>query len=135
MCNETPQAKQRWTLLLVTSRPGQLHDLVQGIRSHPSVDLVIAAGLPEAVAALENAPPVLAIVDNRAGDATGLDVVRRLIKINAFVHTAVLSDADEEEFHHRSEGLGILTRLPLQPDSQDLLRLFDALRRLVPDFP
>ena len=123
---------QPQTILLITSRPGQLHHLAQAIGNDPASNLMIVSSLQEAVAAFENESPVLAVVDHRVGDDTGLDVIRRLINVNAFVHTAILSDCDEDEFHRTSEGLGILTRLPLQPEPTDVQRLFSALRRLQP---
>jgi DNA-binding response OmpR family regulator len=123
---------QQQTILLITSRPGQLQDLAGEIGDDPAARLLTVTTLRDAEAAAKSASPVLAIVDERVGDATGLDVVRHLIGIDAFIHTAVLSDADEEEFHRLSEGLGILSRLPLQPERKEVRRLLETLRRLLP---
>jgi DNA-binding response OmpR family regulator len=125
---------QQQTILLITSRPGQLQDLAGEIGDDPAARLLTVTTLREAEEAAKSASPVLAIVDERVGDATCLDVVRHLIGINAFIHTAVLSDADEEEFHRLSEGLGILSRLSLQPERKEVRRLLETLRRLLPPF-
>lgn len=36
----------------------------------------------------------------------------------------------EEDFHEATEGLGILTALPLQPDAADAARLLQLLDKL-----
>jgi hypothetical protein len=57
----------------------------------------------------------LVIVDQQVGPVSGLDVIRQLLGVNAFVHTAVLSDMDDAAFHEQCEGLGVLCRLPTTP--------------------
>jgi ActR/RegA family two-component response regulator len=118
-------------ILLVTSRREQLSELAEELRKDPGVNLLVAASLQEALDMLRHWVPVMAIVDERVGGAAGLDLIRRFIEINAFVHSAVLSDTADETFHQQSEGLGILARLPLQPGEEDARRLLDDLRRVL----
>jgi DNA-binding response OmpR family regulator len=121
------------TVLLITSRPDGLQELTRGIDKEPGLKVRAAYTMDEALAVLADDPPLLAVIDDSVGEVSGLDVVRRLMRIDAFLNTAVLSALDEETFHRRSEGLGILARLPLQPDAGDVARLLEALRRVVPD--
>lgn len=119
------------TILLITSRPDQLQELVEEIRRDPEAGLMVAVSAQDALTIVGQRGPALVVVDDRVGDMTGLELVRHLIQANAFVHTAVLSDATEEDFHRDSEGLGVLTRLPLQPGKEDARRLLERLRRVL----
>ena len=76
--------------------------------------------------------PVLAIVDQEVGGSSGLNIVQHLLAVNAFIYTAVLTDMDEAHFHERSEGLGILSGLPLDPGQKDALDLLEKLRQMAP---
>jgi DNA-binding response OmpR family regulator len=115
-------------ILLVTSRLEQLSELAKGLRKEPDVNLLIAVTVQEALDMLRQRVPVLAIVDEQTEGITGLDLIRRFIEVDAFVHTAALSDITEEAFHQASEGLGVLARLPLRPGGEDARRLLHKLR-------
>jgi hypothetical protein len=70
------------------------------------------------------------IVDASLPDMEGLDLVRRLLPVNAMVHTAVISELPEERFHEVSEGLGVLGRLPPRPTAAQAAELLGRIRRL-----
>jgi hypothetical protein len=55
----------------------------------------------------------------------------RLIMVNAMANTAVMSSLPEDEFHDKSEGLGILCRLPARPTGNDSAALLQKLRAVV----
>lgn len=63
-------------------------------------------------------------------EADARRAVMDLLLVNAAVPTAVLSPMPEEDFHEATEGLGILTALPLQPDAADAARLLQLLDKL-----
>jgi hypothetical protein len=56
-----------------------------------------------------------------------------LLSVDAFVHTAVLSDLDDTAFHDQSEGLGILCKLPILPGRQETRDLIERFRQMLPD--
>ena len=67
-------------------------------------------------------------------------VVRRavidVLMINAAVHTAAVTNLEEEAFHDAMEGLGMLMSLPTSPGPHDVERLLDALEALeLPNSP
>ena len=50
---------------------------------------------------------------------------------NAMVNTAVISPFSDVGFHDKSEGLGVLHRLPLEPGGNDAEVLLQQLRAIV----
>ena len=72
-------------------------------------------------AAIEQAhakSPTLCVVDDSLTDAGPFALVATLMREDAFLHTAVVTELSPEAFHEAGEGLGILmrykaTRMPL----------------------
>ena len=52
------------------------------------------------------------------------------MRVNALVHTAVVTDMAEEAFHDAMEGLGILASLPTEPGAYDASRLVHLLNEI-----
>ena len=59
----------------------------------------------------------------------GQDVIG-IMRMNALVHTAVVSDMPEDVFHDVMEGLGILASLPTSPAAEDARRVTRLLTEL-----
>lgn len=118
--------------LLVTSRPQALEAFAQGLRSVPGTNLVWAPDGESALVALRATPLTLVVVDETLPDIPGLDLVRRIVAVNAFVSTALVSTLPAGEFHEVSEGLGILAQLPPQPGVTEARQLLDLVERLAP---
>lgn len=119
-------------ILLISVRGDHLIEFSDALQLKGEVSLTVATTFEAAVHQLADSQPALIVVDEEVGGLSGLDVVRRLMEVNAFIDTAVLSSMDEETFHQHSEGLGILARLPLQAGKQDAQRLLGLLRRSRP---
>jgi DNA-binding NtrC family response regulator len=119
--------KRPRTILLVTTRSSQMLPFTEELLRETRMQLITVGSADEALDAARRKKIVLAIVDDRIAETAGLDLIKRLIEIDAFMHTAVLSDAGEEDFHNRSEGLGVLARLALMPDQKDARRLCGLL--------
>ncbi len=119
-------------ILLVTTRPSHMLPFSRELRDASGMQIVVVGSAEEAIAAARRSSVVMAVVDDLIGDNGGLDLIRHLIHIDAFMHTAVLSDADESTFHDRSEGLGILAKLSLMPGQKDARRLWELLRTMIP---
>jgi ActR/RegA family two-component response regulator len=118
------------TILLVTARSSQMQPFVQALGK--GVNLITVDSVSEALNAARNRKITLAVVDEEVAETAGLDIVRRLLQINAFVHTAVLSAAAEADFHERSEGLGVLAQLPVVPEPKDAQHLRGLLDQMMP---
>jgi DNA-binding NtrC family response regulator len=115
-------------ILLITSRPDQLKSFIHALDRDR--EIVTVESIQETVKAIEKSTPALVIVDDQVLGVAGLDIVRHLISVNAFIQTAVLSALDQQEFHEQSEGLGILSKLPLVPKEEEAQKLIKQLRQV-----
>jgi DNA-binding response OmpR family regulator len=112
-------------IVLVTRRLKALQRFSEALSSNPEVRLDSAISGAEAVEAVRTVAPHLVIIDSDLPGTTPLDLVQKLLMINALVNTAVISPLSDAEFHEVSEGLGILSRLPVEPgrtEAADLVR-------------
>jgi hypothetical protein len=113
-------------ILLVSSRREELNLFIQGFDSDGHVNLIQVDTPEEALKIASAKKPVLVVIDGSAGIDSGLDLAKALLKVNAFIYTAILSEMEETLFHEKSEGLGILAQLPSKTDAghaRQLLRL------------
>ena len=112
-------------LVLATNRPKALQTFAAALSSNPEVQLKQVVSGAEALEAVRTFAPHLVIIDSDLPNTAPLELVQKLLMVNAMVNTAVVSPLSEEEFHEASEGLGVLGRLPNEPgegDATDLLR-------------
>jgi DNA-binding response OmpR family regulator len=114
-------------IVLASGRQEQLAPFADALGAASGVELLRLPSGREALDAVQPRSVQLAVVDEVLPDMAGLELVRRLMAVDAFIQTAFLSDLGEEAFHHRSEGLGILMQLPIQPGAGDAERLLQAL--------
>jgi CheY-like chemotaxis protein len=61
----------------------------------------------------------LVVLDERVSDMCGLDLAREVAMRHPFVGCALVSSLSADEFHEKSEGLGILMQLPNPPEADD----------------
>jgi DNA-binding NarL/FixJ family response regulator len=118
-------------IVLTTTRPKAVQAFAAALSANPEVHLVHAASGAEALEAARSAAPHLVIIDADLPDTAPLDLVQKLLMVNAMVNTAVLSPLSDEEFHEASEGLGILGRLPNEPGVSDAGELIHKLRTVL----
>ena len=81
-------------------------------------------------ACVQRQAPDLVVVDAPTHGQARQDVIG-IMRVNALVHTAVVTDMAEEAFHDAMEGLGILTSLPPVPGENDAQRLVHLLNELM----
>lgn len=72
----------------------------------------------------------LVIVDEDLGDMVGVELVRRLLGVNALVNTALVSTESHDDFHEHSEGLGVLMQLPDTCGKKEAVLLIECLGRM-----
>jgi len=118
-------------ILLVSARPQILLPLVEGLTADGEVTLEAAGSGADALQAIRNNPPHLAIIDCDLSDREPLPLVQELLTVNAMVNIAVVSPLSDAEFHEASEGLGILAHLPVQPGKGDAGELLRKLRKIL----
>jgi DNA-binding NarL/FixJ family response regulator len=118
-------------IILTTARPQALKAFAAALASDPEVNLQCVISGAEALEAARTATPHLVIIDADLPDTTPLDLVKKLLLVNAMVNTVVVSPLSDEEFHEASEGLGILGRLPNDPGMREAGELLRKLRTVL----
>ncbi|HEY9074523.1 MAG TPA: response regulator [Desulfobaccales bacterium] len=118
-------------LVLATNRPKALQTFAAALSSNPEVQLKQVVSGAEALEAARTFAPHLVIIDSDLPDTAPLELVQKLLMVNAMVNTAVASPLSEEEFHEASEGLGVLGRLPHDPGENDATDLLRQLRMVL----
>ena len=106
-----------YRLLLVGMEDDDFTALVNGLQAHGNVKFNQVASGADALARLKDAPVDLVVAAEQMPDMSGLEFAGKLVVQNPMVNCALVSSLDEADFHEASEGLGILARLPLQPDA------------------
>jgi ActR/RegA family two-component response regulator len=120
------------TILLATSRLKDLQSFARALEERRETALVIVGTADAAFQAAERKRPALAVIDRHVNGADATAIARRLLKLNAFIHTAILSDLSEAAFHEASEGLGVLMKLPMKPGAGDAELLMAKLDEMTP---
>ena len=115
-------------ILLVTVRLEKIRPFVEGLSSDPEVCLDQVSSKDKALDIVRSGCPHLVIVDSGLPDNDSLGLVREMIRVNAMVNTTVVSPLSDVDFHDKSEGLGVLCRLPPDPGGKDAEALLRKLR-------
>ncbi|MEJ5357342.1 MAG: response regulator [Desulfobacterales bacterium] len=117
-------------ILLVSSAPGGLEDFRRLLEEESGCAILCVPDGESALREVRKKTPLAVILEEELLDMPGLELVRRLLPIHAFIHTAVLSDLPAAAFHRQAEGLGILAQLPAAPQAEDARRFLERLKKL-----
>lgn len=117
--------------ILVASPDGDgLHDFTAAL-AQAGEAVVERVSTAEAVLARAGSdPPHLVVIDQGLADSQPLDLVSSLLRVNAMINTAVVSDMPEEDFHEASEGLGIMASLTPDADAARAAEVMAKLKSL-----
>ena len=118
-------------ILLVSSAPENFLSLENALGSDPKVAVLKAGTAEEALRIAREEKPSLAVVDSVLSGAKPEKLVADFMMVNAMMNTAVVSAMDEEEFHEKTEGLGIMMRLPERPGSGEASKLLETLKGII----
>lgn len=125
-------------VLIVSSRNEYWQALFPAFASQ-SLSPVIVPAMDRALGTIRQTPPRLVVLDpdvpQPKGDAAdGVREIRSMLsdifRINAMVHTAVVSVLSGDALHDALEGCGVLLNLPPQPESHDIERMAGALKKV-----
>ena len=118
-------------IVLATERLEAMQAFVGALSSNPEVRLQHVTSGAEVMEAVRVSAPHLVIIDSVLADHEPLELVQKLLMVNAMLNTAVVSPMSEAEFHEASEGLGVLARLPKEPGETDATDLLGKLRMVL----
>ncbi|MCF8069834.1 MAG: response regulator [Desulfobacterales bacterium] len=117
-------------IFIVTSEKNGLNDLISALTLKTDIKSVCVESGRQALEAAVKLSPDLVIIDEQLKDMSGLELVQRLISVNAFINTAVISSLSDEDFHEASEGLGVLMKLSPKPAKSDAAELLEKLESI-----
>jgi DNA-binding NarL/FixJ family response regulator len=118
-------------IVFATARSQAMQTFTAALTTNPEVDLKCVVSGAEAIEAARISAPQLMIIDSDLPDDKPLNLVQKLLMVNAMVNTAVVSPLSDEEFHEASEGLGVLGRLPDNPGESDAADLLGKLKAVL----
>ncbi len=117
-------------ILVVSSGREELDDFRRLLEEESGCEIL---RVPDGRSALREARrkrPLAVILEEELLDMPGRELVRALLPIHAFIHTAVMSGLSAEAFHRAFEGLGVMDQLPPLPRAADARRFLERLRTL-----
>jgi DNA-binding response OmpR family regulator len=119
-------------LLIATENRAFYEPILENLVKDRRIEVEWTADAATTLTRVKAGRPDLLIVDARIGGRDGFDLCREVLKIDAFVNMAAVSDLDDDEFHEASEGLGLVGRLPSRPTAEDFERLLALLTAINP---
>lgn len=118
-------------IVFAVSRPEIMRSFTEALSSDPDVSLERVSSGAEALQAVRRDSPHLVIIDSPLPDMEPLELVSKLLTVDAMVNTAVVSHLPDDAFHEATEGLGVLCRVPAEPSEEDAAALLDNLKRVL----
>ena len=115
--------------MLVSGRSEELQKLADSLADLIPVKHTWATSSAQALALAKKDKFQLVVIGQEL-EGGPLSLAAELIKVDAFANLAVVSDEPEDEFHERSEGLGIMSQLPSQPGPQEAGDLLQSLKAM-----
>jgi DNA-binding response OmpR family regulator len=116
-------------ILIVSSDNQRLADFAMALSSF-GFEVAWEESGEKALQRVEQIRPLLVVLDEHLEDMTAWEAIRRLLFIDATINTCVVSKLDPEEFHAKSEGLGVMACLPFCPTKMSALEVIKALDRI-----
>jgi DNA-binding NarL/FixJ family response regulator len=117
-------------ILIVTPHRQSLAAFAAALEESQDVQVAWAESGHAAISDVMKHPPLGVVIDENLLDMPGLDLVRRLLPINALINTVMISDLPHGAFHEAGEGLGILAQLPPKPSSADASAILARFKRM-----
>lgn len=119
-------------ILIATPRETELSEFSQGLRREfDQLELLFTNNWTNLLGAVKVMAPTFVVLDQGLPEGSPLELVRKLITVNAMVNSIVVTELDSESFHQASEGLGIFAPLPAQPTLEDGAALARRMRRFM----
>lgn len=119
-----------YTLLLVSPRMGDLSDFTATISAQPDITIHQVDSRKDALRMVREQKPHLVIIDQEIRDKNPLDLVMELLVINAMINTAMITSMDADEWHEKSEGLGMMPPISNPPTEKDAHTLLESFRKM-----
>jgi len=117
-------------LLLVSPDQNVFNGFESALKEYDDTDIVRADSGAKALKIAAESGLDLVVVAENLGDMTGLEFAGRLLSVNPMINCAVTSSLSPEIFHEKSEGLGLMSQLSINPGQDEAENLLESLRQL-----
>jgi len=124
-----------YTILLVGQNREALSFLENTLKLERDIRVAWAESGDSAMKKASESVPDLVILDYNLQDMPGLELIQRLMTVNAFINTVVIGSQPDKVFHEETEGLGVLAQLPPNPSKETIQNLLVQLRKMPPSVP
>lgn len=117
-------------MLLVGSDSGSLGDFPRILEPYQNILVTSVDSGSKALDTIRSENINLVIADEQLTDTTGVEFIEALVTVNPLINCALVSSMSAKEFHQETEGLGILTQLPVQfgkKEMEDLITVLDKI--------
>lgn len=117
-------------ILIVTQQADKFSKLAKGLSVEKTNEVIWANSVATARSAAFGLIDLI-IIDESLDDRSGLSIAQDMIRVSALTQIALVSELSLEEFHEAAEGLGVLARIPSNPDEKTAEQLLNALAALL----
>jgi response regulator RpfG family c-di-GMP phosphodiesterase len=117
-----------YTFLLVSPRAEEINDFTAALTAQTDITLKQVDSGGEMLQVIGEKSPHLVILDQEIGEMDSLDLVNKLLQIDAMINSTMITSMDAESWHEKSEGLGMMPPVPDPPTEKDALALLQNFR-------
>jgi len=117
--------------VLIVSRDKDSFTELETFLDENHVDISWGTSGGSVLGTISDKPYDLVIADEDLPDMTGLEFALKLVKTSPLTHCTIVSSLSEEEYHDKSEGLGLLMQLPVNPGREQGEELYEQLKKLL----
>lgn len=107
----------------------ELKEFIDGLNQEADIVSKVSTG-DDTLKFLKDSKPDLIVIDENLSDYEPFRLITEILKINAMIHTAVMTSLPYDEFHEKSEGLGVLSAVSGDPGDNDAGALIEKLRAM-----
>ncbi len=107
-----------------------LAGIISELKSNKRLTLTMVDSMEEGVRKLKEEQYDVVFAAEDLADTTGLEFISRIVEINPFINTALVSSLSSEDFHEATEGLGVFMQLPVNPDPESARQMLNLLNKI-----
>ena len=117
-------------ILLVGKDPVHLTDFAAELSRREGIRVSRATSAKEAWGLLGNFRVDVVVTDKELADGSALPFVHELTKQQPLINCAMVSSLAPKDFHEATEGLGVFMQLPVDPGTEEAVKMVQLLESI-----
>lgn len=117
-------------ILLVSNNEQAMEAFAKELRNYSQNRVEKVATGKEALAITKSGKIDVVAADVQLGDCSGLDLIKEIAAQSPLVNSSLVSSLPAEEFHEKTEGLGVFMQLPEYPGKEEAVKMMDLLESI-----